>query len=107
MPGIVLEQILNRVKEADLREFKEKLLPQEEAKEKDLRAKGQMNMTMLVDERKAKMSGTYLNYDDMGKETNIDGEAPLMVPSGTPVADKPAETRSGKEMFDAFLEKLK
>jgi hypothetical protein len=110
MPGMVLEQILNRVKEADLREFKEKLLTQEKAMEDRLKAQGLKNMSMLIEEAKSRMSGTYLDYSDMGKETNIDGEAVLMGPGEATTAqptDKPTEPKSGKEMFDAFLEKLK
>jgi hypothetical protein len=108
-PGIILEQILARVKDRDLQEFKEKILPQEEAMEKRLKKDGFKNMSMLVEESKARMQGTYLDYNDMGKETNIDGEV-MMLPgtvAETPATeDKPAEPRSGKEMFDNFLKKI-
>jgi hypothetical protein len=102
LSNIVLESVLAKVRESDLQVFKNKILPMEEDKATEIKAKGLLNLTQLMEEQK---SGYALDYSKMGSETNVDGEA-LMVPSNVAVVDK-VDTRSGNEMFKEFLEKLR
>ena len=101
MPGIILEQLLNKVKDSDLRQFKDKLLPMEEAKVAEIQAKGLKTMTNLVEEAQQK-NRVYMDMNDMGKESNVDGEVPKV-----PAVAEEVDAQSGKEMFNEFLEKLK
>jgi len=94
MPGIILDNVLSKVRQSDLENFEKKIAPMEEDKKKQLIQEGLKNADMVVEEsQKANM-----DINDLGSELPPVEVDPVVVDQNTP---------GGKEMFQKFLEQLK
>jgi hypothetical protein len=91
---MILEQILQRVKESDINEFKAKILPAEEAKEQELKDKGLKNMSTIIDER--------ANQGNLDYEKMAGPEVPELQVENK---EEP-ETDSKGQLTDAALKKF-